>query len=134
MVLLTVLALLLVAGCAAGAGGAGGEEGRKGAISETLSTVFQSADPQAAAKSRGVATSRYGVRVDVQAQGLKAEDRSEFDIDGVHVHHFSAEYERVAVSVGDREALHALASVAVVRRLALEYGAAEHNGDTRGDS
>jgi hypothetical protein len=133
MVLLAVVAMSLAAGCVAGAGG-GGEERQKGAISETLSTVFQSADPQAAAKSRGVATSRYGVRVDVQTQGLKAEDRSEFDIDGVHVHHFSAKYERVAVSVGDREALHALASVAVVRRLALEYGAAEHNGDTRGDS
>jgi len=125
-----LVAIFLTTGCAAGSGA--GEGGGDSTISQKLLTVFDSADPRKAAESRGVETSSHGVRVDVQTQGLTDEDRSRFDVDGVHVHQFSPKYERVAVSVRDQQALRDLADIGPVRRLAPEYGRAGNEGGSSG--
>ena len=111
--------LLLATGCAADAGGKSAAE--RG-IADTLVRVFEADDPRAAAAGRGLEITSHGIRVDVQTQGLEAAHRERFDLPGVHVHHFSPRHERVAVSVGDLEALRSLARIEVVRRLAPAYG------------
>ena len=113
--------LLLAGGCAADAGGKSAGDAR---IAQSLVRVFEARDPRAAAAARGIETSAHGVRVDVQTQGLASEHRGRFDVPGVHVHHFSARSERVAVSVANLAALRALLRIDPVRRLAPAYGSA----------
>jgi hypothetical protein len=124
-----VLALSL--GCSAGATEAGKSD--DATIAAPLRNLFEGASDNAEIRRRagdaGVQTDDHGVRVDIQTQGLRSDDRVRFELDGVHVHRFSVKYERVAASVRDLAALRALSALAPVRAIAPEYGSARRSGD-----
>jgi hypothetical protein len=129
--------LLICAGCLAIALGcsAAATDGGKSAdttIAARLITVFEDARNPAEARRRaresGLQTDGHGVRVDIQTRGLRPDDRPRFELDGVYVYHFSVQYERVAASVRDLEALRMLAGLAPVRAIAPEYGSAGRGG------
>ncbi len=124
-------ALALTLGCSVGAT----ETGKPGdaTIAARLLAVFEGAsdpgDLRRRAREAGVQTDDYGVRVDIQTQGLRSDDRARFELDGVQVHHFSVKYERVAASVRDLAALRALSALDPVRAIAPEYGSAGRSGN-----
>lgn len=124
-------ALALSLGCSAGAT----EAGKSGTatIAAPLRNIFEGAPDSAEIRRRagaaGVQTDDHGVRVDIQTQGLRADDRVRFELDGVRVHHFSVKYERVAASVRDFAALRTLSALAPVRAIAPDYGSAGRTGD-----
>ncbi|WP_139150850.1 hypothetical protein [Halofilum ochraceum] len=119
-------ALALSLGCSAGATQAG--KSGDATIARRLLDLFQGAADHAELRQRaraaGVQTDDYGVRVDIQTAGLRSDDRVRFEFDGVRLHHFSVKYERVAASVRDVDALHALAALSPVRAITPEYGSA----------
>lgn len=101
-------------------------------IAPRLLALFEGASDSGGIRRRareaGMQTDENGVRVDIQTRGLRADDRARFELDGVRVHHFSAQYERVAASVRDLAALRALSALAEVRAIAPEFGSAGRSG------
>lgn len=123
-------ALAVSLGCSAGATQAG--KSGDATIARRLLEVFEGAADHAELRQRaraaGMQTDDHGVRVDLQTEGLRSDDRARFELDGVRLHHFSVKYERVAASVRDIDALRALAALPPVRVIAPEYGSAERSG------
>ncbi len=124
-------ALVLSLGCSVGATETG--KSADATIAARLLAVYEgasdTADLRRRAREAGMQTDEHGVRVDIQTQGLRSDDRARFALDGVRVHHFSVKYERVAASVRDLAALRALSALAPVRAIAPEYGSAGRSGN-----
>lgn len=129
--ILCAAALALTVGCAAGSDAPTGKGKSGGVVEERLLAVFRDAADTAEAvrlaRGAGLRTDDHGVLVDIQTEGLSADDRHRFEFEGVAIRHFSARYERVSASVRDLTALHRLADIGVVRVIATEYGAKDRS-------
>lgn len=97
------------------------------ALSNNLRPLLSAPDRKAftaLAKDRGFVIGDEGLLVDIQTQGLGAEDRTRFELPGVRIQHFSPRHERIAAVVSDPCALRALATLDGVRHVAPAYGRA----------
>jgi len=85
-----------------------------------------------AAAERGFVTTDDGVLIDVQTKGLEAGHRDAFLIDGLVVHGFHPQYERVSAVAVRPSAIIRVAGLPFVRSVVPEFGST--GGDSDRDS